>query len=202
MHFAPELFWSCLSSSPEKFVQELLSVTQNCGSYSQGSSWDPLLLAKEWGITEYQLQWFRNISCQPACFLAGSAYLHLYFEYGILRYIETLWLCWCWAVDLQWDKHQIHIWCLFSWNHGQHKHAPHATALLLRNTLKFQIPFLFILPAPVWMTAVLLPTEMSADPVACFPLKCLFLGKYYIWGSLPVAFLPGVCTTGQCPAGR
>lgn len=47
MCFAPELFQSCLSSSTEKFVQELLSVTQNCGSYSQGSSWDPLLLARE-----------------------------------------------------------------------------------------------------------------------------------------------------------
>lgn len=47
MLFAPELFQSCLSSSPKKLVQELLSVTQNCGSYSQGSSWDPFLLARK-----------------------------------------------------------------------------------------------------------------------------------------------------------
>lgn len=102
---------------------------------------------------------------------------------------QKQWLCWCWAGDLLWDKHQIHVWCLFSWNHGQHKHTPHATtALLLRNALKFQILFLFFLPAPVWMTAVLLPTEMSADPAGCFPLKCLFLGKYYIWGCFASGF--------------
>lgn len=91
-------------------------------------------------------------------------------------------------MDLLWDKHQIHILCLLSWSHGQHKHARHATtALLLRNTSKFQIPFLFFLPALVWMTAVL-PTGMSADPVACFPLKCLLLGKYYIWGCFASGF--------------
>lgn len=38
------------------------------------------------------------------------------------------------------------------------------------------------------MTAVLLPTEMSADPVACFPLKCLLLGKYYICGCFASGF--------------
>lgn len=38
------------------------------------------------------------------------------------------------------------------------------------------------------MTAVLLPTEMSADPAGCFPLKCLFLGKYYIWGCFASGF--------------
>lgn len=88
-------------------------------------------------------------------------------------------------MHLLWDKHQIHIWCLFSWNNGQHKHALHVTtALLLRNTWKFQILFLFFLPALVWMTAVLLPTGMSA----CFPLKCLFLGKYYIWSCFASGF--------------
>lgn len=34
------------------------------------------------------------------------------------------------------------------------------------------------------MTAVLLPTGMSA----CFPLKCLFLGKYYIWSCFASGF--------------
>lgn len=150
IHFAPELFQSCLSSSPEKLVQELLSVIQTVAHIPRVAHGIHFPLPENEASLGTGCNGSGTFGARLAVFLQDPPVCIsiLSMEYwGTVKQSDF-------ADTVQWvfggTSPKSTFLYLFSWNHRQHKHAPHATAaLLLGNARKFPHPIPIPLPAPV-----------------------------------------------------